>query len=160
MALALFRRLRPKGVPGRAGLSLSLPPGAGALGCEVLDPLGQPMGGADVTVSAAGAHQVLARGTTDPYGYFLAVLPAGRYSVMVAAEGLTPYRETVDLLDGVMLPAQRVQSEPGHWTCRYPAPGSSTRRTPRSGSSPSTSEWARCTAASSGSRAASRSRGR
>ncbi|MFI1355976.1 YceI family protein [Streptomyces sp. NPDC020898] len=122
MTLALFRRLRPQGVPGRAGLSLSLPSGAGGLRCEVLDPLGQPMGGADVTVSAAGAHQVLARGTTDPYGYFLAVLPAGRYSVMVAAEGLTPYRETVDLLDGVMLPAQRVQLEPAR-PLDLPVPG-------------------------------------
>ena len=123
MALALLRRLRSKGVTDREGLSLALPPGAGALGCEVLDPLGQPMGGAEVTVSATGVHQVVARGTTDPYGYFLAVLPAGSYSLMVSAEGLTPYRETVDLLDGVMLPTQRVRLEPAR-PLDLPVPGS------------------------------------
>ncbi len=123
MALALLRRLRSKGVTDREGLSLALPPGAGALGCEVLDPLGQPMGGAEVTVSATGVHQVVARGTTDPYGYFLAVLPAGSYRLMVSAEGLTPYRETVDLLDGVMLPTQRVRLEPAR-PLDLPVPGS------------------------------------
>ncbi|MEW2118841.1 YceI family protein [Streptomyces sp. NPDC005474] len=123
MALALLRRLRSKGVPDREGLSLALPLGAGALGCEVLDPLGQPMGGAEVTVSATDVHQVVARGTTDPYGYFLAVLPAGSYSLMVCAEGLTPYRETVDLLDGVMLPTQRVRLEPAR-PLDLPVPGS------------------------------------
>ncbi|MDQ0936699.1 YceI family protein [Streptomyces turgidiscabies] len=122
MALALLRRLRSKGVTDREGLSLALPPGAGALGCEVLDPLGQPMGGAEVTVSAAGVHQVMARGTTDPYGYFLAVLPTGSYRLMVSAEGLTPYRETVDLLDGVMLPTQRVRLEPAR-PLDLPVPG-------------------------------------
>ncbi|NEA68803.1 YceI family protein [Streptomyces sp. SID12488] len=122
MALALLRRLRSRGASDRAGLSLPLPPGAGAVGCEVLDPLGQPMGGADVTVSAADAHQVMARGTTDPYGYFLAVLPSGRYSLMVSAEGLTPHRETVELLDGVMLPTQRVQLEPAR-RLDLPVPG-------------------------------------
>ncbi|MDW4910214.1 YceI family protein [Streptomyces sp. ADMS] len=122
MAFALLRRRWSKGAGDGGGLTLPLPPGAGALSCEVLDPLGQPMGGAEVTVSAADAHQVVARGTTDPYGYFLAVLPAGRYSLMVSAEGLTPYREAVALLDGVMLPAQRVQLEPAR-RLDLPVPG-------------------------------------
>ncbi|UIX29127.1 YceI family protein [Streptomyces sp. GQFP] len=120
MAFALLRRRRSK-VAG-AGLALPLPPGAGALGCEVLDPLGQPMGGADVTVSAVDIHHVMARGTTDPYGFFLAVLPPGRYSLMVAAEGLTPHRETVEVVGDTALPAERIQLEPAR-QLDLPLPG-------------------------------------
>jgi hypothetical protein len=122
MAFALLRRRWSKGTGADGGLTFPLPTGAGGLNCEVFDPLGQPMGGAEVTVSATDAHRVVARGTTDPYGYFLAVLPAGRYSLMIIAEGLTPYRETVDLLDGVMLPVQRVQLEPAR-PLDLPVPG-------------------------------------
>ncbi|WP_328492649.1 YceI family protein [Streptomyces sp. NBC_00414] len=102
MALALLRRRRWGRSPGAGatGVSLPLPPGAGAVNREVVDPMGQPMGGADVTVTALDTHRVVARGTTDPYGYFLAALPPGQYSLMIAAEGLHPHRETVDVVAG------------------------------------------------------------
>ncbi|CAM5360344.1 YceI family protein [Streptomyces pilosus] len=114
MVLGLLRRLRPHGEPDAAsGLSVPLPDGAGAFGCEAVDVLGQPLGGAEVTVTALDSHRVAARGTTDPYGYFMAVLPPGTYSVMVAAEGLSPVRETVDIAPGVALAPARVVLEPG-----------------------------------------------
>jgi len=122
MAFALLRRRWSREAGRSEGLTLPLPAGAGALSCEVLDPLGQPMGGADVTVSAVDIHQVMARGTTDPYGFFLAVLPPGRYSLMVAAEGLTPYRETVEVVGDTVLPTERVQLEPAR-QLDLPMPG-------------------------------------
>ncbi|MFD9324455.1 YceI family protein [Streptomyces sp. NPDC060065] len=109
MALALLRCLRSKGASAdAAGLSLPLPQGAGALGREVLDPMGAAMGAAEVTVTAMDSHRVVARGITDPYGFFLAALPPGRYSLMIAAEGLQPHRETVDVEAGAATPTQRI----------------------------------------------------
>jgi polyisoprenoid-binding protein YceI len=123
MALGLLRRRRSRGASAAAaGLTLPLPPGAGALGCEVVDPMGQPMGGADVTVTALDSHRVAARGTTDPYGFFMAALPPGGYSMMIMAEGLSPARETIDVLAGTTLPPQRIQLEPAR-LLELPPPG-------------------------------------
>ncbi|MEU5521955.1 YceI family protein [Streptomyces sp. NPDC047860] len=109
MALGLLRRRRSRGAPGAApDLSLPLPAGAGAYSCEVVDPMGQPLGGSEVTVTALDTHRVAAHGKTDPYGLFMAVLPPGSYSVMVAAEGLTPARTNVDIAAGAVLPPARV----------------------------------------------------
>ncbi|MGW5215666.1 YceI family protein [Streptomyces sp. NPDC004051] len=114
MVLGLLRRLRPQGASGAApGLSVPLPAGAGAFGCEAVDALGQPLGATEVTVTELDSHRVAARGTTDPYGYYMAALPPGRYSVMLAAEGLSPARETVDIVAGVALTPARVVLEPG-----------------------------------------------
>ncbi len=114
MVLGLLRRMRPHGDSDAAsGLSFPLPPGAGAFACEAVDVLGQPLGGAEVTVTALDSHRVAARGTTDPYGYFMAVLPPDTYSVMVAAEGLSPVRETVDIAAGTAPAPARVVLEPG-----------------------------------------------
>ncbi|PAK25287.1 hypothetical protein CJD44_17435 [Streptomyces sp. alain-838] len=74
--------------------------------------MGQPMGGAEVTVSAVESHRVVTRGTTDPNGYFIATLPPGSYSVMTVAEGLSPARETVDITAGVALTPTRVGLAP------------------------------------------------
>ncbi|GGX65501.1 YceI family protein [Streptomyces minutiscleroticus] len=123
MALGLLRRRRSRGAHGAAaGLTVPLPSGAGALGCEVVDPMGQPMGGADVTVTALDTHRVVARGTTDPYGFFMATLPAGSYSMMIAAEGLAPAREAVEITDGVSLPTLRVGLETAR-QLELPPPG-------------------------------------
>jgi polyisoprenoid-binding protein YceI len=82
-----------------------VPDGAGVVVREVLDPVNQPMGSADVTVTELRSHRVAARGTTDPYGYFTAVLPPGTYSVLIMAEGLEPHRETVEVVaDGALAP--------------------------------------------------------
>lgn len=89
-------------------MPVPLPAGAGAYGCEVVDPMGQPMPGAEITVTALDSHRVVARGTTDPYGLFVAALPPGAYSVMTSAEGLTPARSNVDIAAGAVLPPDRV----------------------------------------------------
>ncbi|MER7485680.1 YceI family protein [Streptomyces sp. NPDC126497] len=121
MALGLLRRRRSR--PGAApDLSLPLPAGAGAYGCEVVDPMGQPLGGAEVTVTALDSHRVAAHGTTDPYGLFMAALPPGSYSVMVAAEGLTPARSNVDVVAGAALPPGRVTLLPAR-QLELPPPG-------------------------------------
>ncbi|MDF3302057.1 YceI family protein [Streptomyces tropicalis] len=123
MALGLLRRRRPRGASGAApGLSVSLPPGAGAFGCEVVDPTGQPMRGAEVTVTALDSHRVVARGTTDPYGLFMATLPPGTYSVMTAADGLSPARKQVDIAADVALPLTRVPLLPAR-QLELPPPG-------------------------------------
>ncbi|MDH6622506.1 polyisoprenoid-binding protein YceI [Streptomyces sp. LBL] len=106
MVLALLRRRRSRSTPSP---SLPLPPGAGSVSRTVLDPTGQPMAGADVAVSSAASHHVVARGITDPYGFFFAALPPGRYSLMITAEGLTPHQETVDVVSGAVLPPEHIQ---------------------------------------------------
>ncbi|MEW2497644.1 YceI family protein [Streptomyces nodosus] len=109
MPLGLLRRLRPR-TASAAGpdLSLPLPAGAGAFGCEVVDPTGQPMAGAEVTVTALDSHRVATHGTTDPYGFFMAALPPGSYGVRIAAEGLSPARETIEIAAGVAPPPARI----------------------------------------------------
>ncbi|MFH8468110.1 YceI family protein [Streptomyces sp. NPDC017991] len=124
MGLALLRRRRRERASGAGatGVSLPLPTGAGAIGREVVDPMGQPMGAADVTVTALDTHRVVARGTTDPYGYFLAALPPGRYSLMIAAEGLHPHHETVDVEVGPAAPGEPIHLQPAR-RLELPAPG-------------------------------------
>ncbi|MGV9250130.1 YceI family protein [Streptomyces sp. NPDC003697] len=123
MPLGLLRRRRSHGASGAApGLAVPLPHGAGAFGCEVIDPIGQPMGGAEVTVTALDSHRVVTRGTTDPYGLFMVTLPPGSYSVMIAAEGLSPARERVDIAAGVALPPTHVALQPAR-QLELPPPG-------------------------------------
>ncbi|MER6976936.1 YceI family protein [Streptomyces carpinensis] len=123
MAFGLLRRRRSRNASGAAsGLSVPLPAGAGAYGCEVVDPMGQPMGGAEITVTALDSHRVVARGTTDPYGLFMATLPPGSYSVMATAEGLTPARKSVDIAAGVALSPARIALLPAR-QLELPPPG-------------------------------------
>ncbi|MFF8933753.1 YceI family protein [Streptomyces paradoxus] len=113
MALALLRRRWLKSTPAAAaGLALPLPAGAGAVAREVVDPMGSPLSAADVTVTALDTHRVAARGTTDPYGYFLAALPPGRYSLLISAEGLRPHRETIETGPGAPSATERVWLQP------------------------------------------------
>ncbi|MFI8889803.1 YceI family protein [Streptomyces paradoxus] len=113
MALALLRRRWLKSTPAAAaGLALPLPAGAGAVAREVVDPMGSPLAAADVTVTALDTHRVAARGTTDPYGYFLAALPPGRYSLLISAQGLRPHRETVETGPGAPTATERVWLQP------------------------------------------------
>ena len=97
MPLGLLRRRLKRAPAGAAGLTLPVPAGAGAAVVEVLDPVNEPMGAAEVTVTELRSHRVAARGATDPYGFFMAVLPPGTYSLLIAAEGLEPHRETFDI---------------------------------------------------------------
>jgi polyisoprenoid-binding protein YceI len=108
MALGLLRRRLKGASGGAAGLTLPVPAGAGVVVREVLDPVSQPMGAADVTVTELRSHRVAARGITDPYGFFTAVLPQGSYSLLVVAEGLEPHRETVDVVADIAPSPARV----------------------------------------------------
>ncbi|HKR51984.1 MAG TPA: YceI family protein [Pseudonocardiaceae bacterium] len=122
MPLGLLRR-RLSGAPGGAtGLTLPIPTGAGVVVREVLDPVNQPLRAAEVTVTERRSHQVAARGTTDPYGLFMAVLPPGSYSLMVVAEGLEPHRETVEVVADAGVASQRVWLQPGR-QADLPVPG-------------------------------------
>jgi polyisoprenoid-binding protein YceI len=108
MPLRLLRRRLSKASRGAEGLALPVPAGAGVVVREVLDPVNQPLGAADVTVTELRSHQVSARGTTDPYGFFMAVLPPGSYSLLVAAQGLEPHRETIEVVADAGPSPQRV----------------------------------------------------
>ncbi|GAA3812137.1 YceI family protein [Streptomyces coacervatus] len=122
MPLGLLRRRLKNASGSPAGLTLPVPSGAGVLVREVLDPVNQPLGGADVTVTELRGHQVSARGTTDPYGLFMAVLPPGGYSLMVVAEGLEPHRETVEVVAEAGVESQRVWLQPAR-QAELPVPG-------------------------------------
>ncbi|WP_033307593.1 YceI family protein [Streptomyces iakyrus] len=123
MALALLRRRWLKSTPAAAaGLALPLPAGAGAVAREVVDPMGSPLAAADVTVTALDTHRVAARGTTDPYGYFLAALPPGRYSLLISAQGLRPHRETIETGPGTPAATERVWLQPAE-ALQLPTPG-------------------------------------
>ncbi|MBQ0830740.1 YceI family protein [Streptomyces tagetis] len=67
------------------------PPSAGVLSCRVLDPVSEPVPHAELAVSDAMGRKVVVGGT-DPYGSFVAAVPAGEYRLAVSAEGYTPYR--------------------------------------------------------------------
>ncbi|NUO46661.1 MAG: hypothetical protein HOV73_23735 [Streptomyces sp.] len=122
MPLGLLRRRFRNAPGGAAGHTLPVPAGAGAVVREVLDPVNQPLGGADVTVTELRGHQVVARGTTDPYGLFLAVLPPASYSLMIVAEGLEPHRETVEIVADAGLSSERVWLQPAR-QAELPVPG-------------------------------------
>ncbi|NUP18130.1 MAG: hypothetical protein HOZ81_19000 [Streptomyces sp.] len=119
MPLGLLRSRRSRGVPA-AGFPV--PPGAGGVGREVVDPVGLPMRGADVTVTAMDSHEIIVRGTTDPYGLFFAALPPGRYGLRITAEGLTPHQETLDVVAGTTPATARVQLISGR-QLDLPVPG-------------------------------------
>ncbi|MEV6805518.1 YceI family protein [Streptomyces sp. NPDC051132] len=73
--------------------ALRTPPGAGVLSGRVVDPVDEPVHGAELTVSDSLGRRVVSGGT-DPYGLFVATLPAGEYRIAVRAEGYAPYRAT------------------------------------------------------------------
>ncbi|KPI18801.1 YceI family protein [Actinobacteria bacterium OK074] len=71
--------------------AIQTPPSAGVLSCRVLDPVSEPVPHAEFAVSDARGRKVVSGGT-DPYGSFMATVPAGEYRLAVSAEGFTPYR--------------------------------------------------------------------
>lgn len=70
---------------------MQVPPSAGVLSCRVLDPVNEPVPHAELAVSDAMGRKVVGGGT-DPFGSFVATVPAGEYRLAVSAEGYTPYR--------------------------------------------------------------------
>jgi len=73
--------------------AVQTPPSAGVLSGRVLDPVNQPVPNAEFAVSDAMGRRVVGGGT-DPYGSFVATVPAGEYRLSVSADGYTPYRAT------------------------------------------------------------------
>lgn len=67
-------------------LSIPLPTGAGAYGCEVVDPMGQPTGGAEITVTALDGHRVVAAAGV--------VLPPARSALLPARQLELPSAST------------------------------------------------------------------
>ncbi|WP_063736467.1 YceI family protein [Streptomyces sp. RTd22] len=121
--LALLRRMRPKRPNRGSGLRLPMPVGAGAFSCEVLDPVGQPLGGVEVTITATrGAGKQAVKATTDPHGLFVATLEPGEYSVLLTGSGLTPHRLTVDIRPGECADLQRIPMQPSQ-QLELPPPG-------------------------------------
>ncbi|MGA4841976.1 YceI family protein [Streptomyces sp. G45] len=110
---------------GRSGplSAVTVPPSAGVLSCRVLDPVNEPVGHAELSVSDSMGRKVVGGGT-DPFGSFLATVPAGEYRVAVSAEGFTPYRGNVTVGEGahasvgdVTLQVAQLPAlpEPGDW---------------------------------------------
>ncbi|MFD5558776.1 YceI family protein [Streptomyces sp. NPDC127068] len=79
--------------------AMTVPPSAGALSCRVLDVVNEPVGKAELTVTDP-AGRVVVSGGTDPYGQFVATVPAGEYRIAVASEGYTPYRGSATVGEG------------------------------------------------------------
>jgi polyisoprenoid-binding protein YceI len=102
---------------------MSMPSGAGVLSCRVLDPVSQPVPHAEFAVTDVMGRKVVSGGM-DPFGSFVATVPAGEYRLAVSAEGYAPYRadavvaeNTLASLGDVTLHVARPPElpEPGDW---------------------------------------------
>jgi polyisoprenoid-binding protein YceI len=100
-----------------------MPPSAGVISCRVLDPVNEPVAHAEFTVTDSLGRKVVT-GSTDPFGSFLATVPAGEYRLAVSAEGYTPYlasavvaENSLASLGDVMLQVARPPElpRPGEW---------------------------------------------
>jgi polyisoprenoid-binding protein YceI len=102
-------------------VAVRTPPGAGVLSCRVVDPVHEPVTGAEFTVSDTMGRKVV-RGGTDPYGTFLATVPAGEYRLALSAEGYTPYRATALVGENALASLGDVTLQVSH-PPEPPAPG-------------------------------------
>jgi polyisoprenoid-binding protein YceI len=120
MAIGFFRRQRDRTAHRTYA---AIPQGSGALDLTVLDPVGLPMPGAEISLKGSGDRQIVS-GQTDPHGMFTVNLPPAEYQVLVTCDGFRPVRFnattspgarsvlpplTLDLAPTPPLPA------PGHW---------------------------------------------
>lgn len=71
--------------------AVQTPSNAGVLSCRVLSPADEPVPHARFAVGDASGHTVV-EGATDPFGSFVATVPAGEYRLEVLAEGYMSYR--------------------------------------------------------------------
>ncbi|POX47080.1 hypothetical protein C3489_30625 [Streptomyces sp. Ru71] len=78
--------------------AVQTPPDAGVLSCRVTDPVNEPVRHAEFSVSDTLGRKVVSGGT-DPYGAFVATVPAGEYRLAVSAEGYTPYRASATVTE-------------------------------------------------------------
>lgn len=93
MISRLIDRRKPSRRRGSSA-GLAVPSGAGLLTCRVVDPVGEPLGQADFTVTDSRGQKVVS-GQADPYGRVVATVPLGDYRLHVSADGFDPYRGTV-----------------------------------------------------------------
>ncbi|WP_199551793.1 YceI family protein [Streptomyces sp. N35] len=84
-------RAHHPGVAAGTASAFAVPPSGGLLSCRVLDPVNEPVRGAEFAVTDGMGRKVVA-GEADPYGSFVATVPAGEYRLAVSADGYTPYR--------------------------------------------------------------------
>ncbi|MGY0486609.1 YceI family protein [Streptomyces sp. WG-D5] len=102
---------------------MTLPPSAGVLSGRIIDPVSEPVRGAEFVVSDAMGRKVVSGGV-DPYGSFVATVPAGEYRLAVTADGYAPFRGGATVVESghaalgdVMLQtaAPPPLPEPGDW---------------------------------------------
>ncbi|MEW2545213.1 YceI family protein [Streptomyces sp. NPDC047002] len=98
MISRLFGRRTAAGQKNNPLSGLSVPPGAGLLTCRVLDPVSEPVGQAEFTVSDTQGRKVVS-GETDPFGGVAAMVPVGEYRVAVSAESYSPYRASASITE-------------------------------------------------------------
>lgn len=84
---------------GAGVVGLHIPSHAGVLSCRVLDPVDQPLPQAEVVLADTGGRRIVS-GESDPFGTFVVAVPAGGYRLSVNAEGFTPYRGEVEIVEG------------------------------------------------------------
>ncbi|MFI6872749.1 YceI family protein [Streptomyces sp. NPDC050400] len=103
--------------------AVTVPPSAGVLSCRVLDPVNEPVRGAEFAVSDAMGRKVVSGGT-DPFGSFMAAVPAGDYRLAVSAEGYAPFRGSATVTESGHAPLGDVTlqvapppqlPQPGDW---------------------------------------------
>ncbi|MDJ1137573.1 YceI family protein [Streptomyces iconiensis] len=125
MGLGSFLRRKPRTAANGANggwSTVGLPEGAGVLSVEISDPLGNPLPGADITLTDAANGRRVVKATTDPYGRVTAALPHGRYALMATVEGLQPVHRTIEVVAGVHPQPERVRMEAGQQPT-LPQPG-------------------------------------
>ncbi|MFM9369584.1 YceI family protein [Streptomyces sp. Da 82-17] len=111
---------------GGGGSSAPLPPvpqSGGMVSCRVSDPIGEPLRHAEFTLTDSRGRKVMSGGA-DPFGSFVASVPAGEYRMAVMAEGYTPYHGGATVDEGghaalgdltLQVAAPPTLPEPGDW---------------------------------------------
>jgi polyisoprenoid-binding protein YceI len=103
---------RKSGSPRSFSLGQKGPRGSGLFSCEVLDPLGTPLRGAEITVYDKIGHKWLMNATSDPFGHFTASLMPGDYSVVITADSLEPVRASITVAENQRTELNAVTLQP------------------------------------------------
>ncbi|WP_055587893.1 YceI family protein [Streptacidiphilus griseoplanus] len=112
MPLGLLRGRRSRTSGTGAPLLPAPPRGSGVISCEVLDPMGTALRGAEITVYEALTRAPIVTATSDPFGRFVATLPPGQYQLVVSADSLESVRSEVTVASGERVHAGPVQLMP------------------------------------------------
>lgn len=124
MGLGTLLRRRSKHGGNGGGRVAGLPEDAGYLTISVVDPNGQPLPNADITLTSSDTGRRMMKTASDPYGLATAALPYGQYAVMVTVDGLQPAHRTLEVVAGTRPAAEQIQllegrppelPQPGIW---------------------------------------------